>query len=482
MHIAAILRIIGLFLLLFSFSHLPPLLVNYYYQDGEAWHFIISFAATFAVGAGLFLLFRKQKMELTRRDGFLIVVLFWFVLSGFATIPFILNDHPDFSFTDSMFESVSGFTTTGASVFKVSDLPMGIRYYRQQLHFFGGMGIIVLAIAILPILGVGGMQLYQAETPGPLKESKMTPRITETAKLLWYIYVGLTATCALAYWLGGMPFIEAIGESFSTISTGGFSMQDKEFAHYNSALLEIFAIFFMFLGGVNFSLHFLALQKRSLKNYWRDEEFRAYFLILLLVSLAVALILFWHNIYQDTATTLRMAAFNTVSLITTTGFQAGSTQNWPMSTALLITIFTLIGGCAASTSGGIKVIRWLLILKEVRRESHRLLHPQAILTIKFDKHLLPERIVQAMWAFIGAFIGLYLALILLVTLNGVSLEIAVGAVTSALTNTGAAIGPLTTDFAGLSDSNKWLLIFAMLAGRLEIFTLLMLLSPDFWRR
>lgn len=483
MHIKGILGIIGLFLMLFSFSHLPPLLVNYYYQDGEFLPFIISFVATFTTGIILYLLFRNNPKELTLRDGFLIVILFWLVLSAFGAIPFVLTDRPEHTITDAMFESVSGLTTTGASALKdTDDLPISIRYYRQQLQFLGGMGIIVLAIAILPILGVGGMQLYQAEMPGPLKESKLTPRITETAKLLWYIYVGLTVVCAAAYWLGGMPFLDAVGQSFATISTGGFSMHSDEFAYYNSPLLEMLAIFFMFLGGINFTLHFFAFRQKKLAAYWLDEECRTYFFILLLLSIFIAVILLWQGFYTDSGTALLHATFNVVSIVTTTGFLAGSTHDWPLFISMLVSLFALIGGCAASTSGGIKVIRWLLIIKEIRREIHRLLHPRAIISLKFGSQILPDRIVQAMWAFIGAFIALYILIVLLLTASGLTLEIAVGATTATLSNTGAMIGQLVPNFPELGAFSKWVLIFSMLAGRLEIFTLLLLFSTDFWRK
>jgi len=344
------------------------------------------------------------------------------------------------------------------------------------------MGIIVLAVAILPMIGVGGMQLYRAETPGPMKDSKLTPRITETAKTLWYLYVGLTVLCSLAFWWAGMDLFDAIGESFATISTGGFSMHDTSFAYYNSATIELIATFFMILGGTNFALHYLALAGRSLSSYWRDEEFRAYIFLLAGFSLVVALGLSWLKVYSSPHQALVKSIFNVVSLMTTTGFVSAPIADWPSFLPVLIMVVALIGGCAASTSGGIKVIRLLLMHKQGAREFHRLVHPNAVASIKFGRQVLPDHVLQAMWGFIASFIGLFVLLLLVLLANGLDFTTAFGALTAAIANAGAGIGHVSTNFYSLSKMTKWVLIFAMLIGRLEIFTLLVLFTPAFWRK
>ena len=483
MQIRTILRLIGLLLIMFSLSMLTPLLINVIFHEAFWIPFVSAFACTLGTGFILWLSCRKHQQELKIRDGFLIVVLFWFVLCFFASLPFLFAIGHQHSKTDALFESVSGFTSTGASIIThLEGLPHAVLFYRQQLQFLGGMGIIVLAVAILPMLGVGGMQLYRAETPGPMKDSKLTPRIAHTAKALWSIYLLLTMLCMLSYWMAGMDWFDALGESFATVSTGGFSMHDTSFAYYNSDTIELIACFFMLLGGTNFALHFIAFKKLSLKHYWQDEEFRYYIGYLLTASLLVTLSLVSYEFFNPNLHVLIKSLFNVISLATTTGFISAPFSTWPTYIPILILLLAIIGGCAASTSGGVKVLRVLLLYKQSKREMIRLLHPNAVIPIKFGKHTLPEHIMQSMWGFISVFIALFLVLMIMFMALGNDFTTSFSAITAALANAGAGIGTISVTFAKLSLPSKWLLMFAMIAGRLEIFSLLILFLPQFWRK
>ncbi|HHF7346651.1 TPA: TrkH family potassium uptake protein [Legionella feeleii] len=484
MQIKTILRLLGLLLMMFSVSMLTPLIINPIFNEHFWLPFVAAFTCTFVTGSTLWLCFRTQHHELKIRDGFLLVVLFWFVLCFFASLPFIFAlRHENHGLTDALFESVSGFTTTGASIIRHLDgLPHAILFYRQQLQFLGGMGIVVLAVAILPMLGVGGMQLFRAETPGPMKDSKLTPRIAQTAKALWFIYVLLTFLCMLSYWAAGMDWFDALGESFTTVSTGGFSMHDNSFAYYQNDAIELIACFFMLLGGTNFALHFIAFKKRSFIHYWQDEEFRLYVAFLFTASCLVTLSLVMYGFFAADPHALVKSLFNVISMATTTGFISAPFNSWPTYVPLLLMLLSIVGGCATSTSGGVKVIRALLIYKQSKREMVRLLHPHAIIPIKFGRHTLPEPVLQSMWGFISVFIALFAAFILLFMALGNDLITSFAAITATLSNAGAGIGSIHDNFADLSAPSKWLLIFSMIAGRLEIFSLLILFSPHFWQK
>jgi trk system potassium uptake protein len=483
MRISTILRILGIMLMIFSFSMLTPILINWIYHDGKNTFFLISFALTFVTGFVFWLPCRNQHYELKVRDGFLIVFLFWVVLCFFGALPFILAKLPQVTITDAIFESVSGLTTTGSNAFyHLDQMTHSILYYRQQLQFLGGMGIIVLAVAILPMLGIGGIQLYRAETPGPVKDYRLTPRITETAKRLWYIYIILIVCCAMAFWIAGMPIFNAIGESFGTISTGGFAMYDSSFAHYHSMTIDIICEVFMILGATNFALHYLAFREKSIKNYWKNIEFRAFIFMLLIVALITVATLFYFHTYQTIGATITKGLFTVVSLGSTTGFTNAGFDKWPTFLPFLVMIIAIIGGCGSSTSGGLKMIRFLLMCKHSKRELKKLIHPQAIFSIKFDGESLPDQIIQAMWGFIAVYIMLYVVLLLLLLATGIDFTTAFGALTACLTNAGAGVGNIASSFDKINITSKWLLIFAMLAGRLEIFTILVLFMPSFWRK
>jgi trk system potassium uptake protein TrkH len=485
MQIKTILRLLGVLLMIFSLSMLTPLLINIVFHEQYWRPFLTAFALTFFTGLLLWFICRNAYQDLKVRDGFLIVTLFWMVLSLFASLPFIMIIDFDKGITDAVFESVSGLTTTGASVIAHLDqLPAAMLFYRQQLQFLGGMGIIVLAVAILPMLGIGGMQLFQMETPGPIKDVKLTPRIAHTAKALWSIYVFLTLLCTLSYWLAGMDWFDALGESFATVATGGFSMHDTSFAYYKSNSIELIACVFMLLGGTNFALHFTAFSKGRISHYWADEEFRFFIGIILLTSWIIAISLVAYNYFNLSASHHAMvkSLFNVISLTTTTGFVSAPFSSWPTYVPVLIMLLSIIGGCAASTSGGVKMIRALLLYKQSKREMRRLLHPHAVIPIKFGRQTLPDQVMQSMWSFISVFIALFLLLMVIFIAFGNDFLTSFSAITATLANAGAGIGKVSSSFAHLNTPSKWLLIFAMLAGRLEIFSLLILFSRHFWQK
>jgi trk system potassium uptake protein TrkH len=484
MQLTAIQRIVGLLLMLFSTTMLPPLLVSVISDEHFHIPFVLAFALTFCTGMFAWLPARNVRNELRLRDGFVVVVLFWTVLSLFGALPFALGDNPHLSITDAVFESVSGLTTTGATVITGIDLlPSSLLYYRQQLQWLGGMGIIVLAVAILPMLGIGGMQLYRAETPGPMKDNKLTPRITETAKALWYIYLGLTIACALAYWFAGMSFFDAVGHSFSTVAIGGFSTHDASIGYFHDKpMVEVVGIIFMLLSGVNFALHFVAWRGVSLRPYYLDAEFRTYITVLGVIALITTVYLYINSTFEDLGHTVLHGIFQVVSIGTTAGFTTSNYALWPGFLPVLLLFTSFIGGCAGSTGGGMKVIRFLLLLKQGMREISRLIHPNAVIPIKVGGKALPDRVIDSVWGFFATYVAIFSILLLLLMLTGLDQVTAFSAVAASMNNLGPGLGSVALHYAGISDFAKWVLCFAMLLGRLEIFTLLVLLTPTFWRK
>jgi trk system potassium uptake protein TrkH len=482
MKLNAVQKILGLLLMLFSLTMLPPALVSLFYEDGTATPFLKAFAALLGLGVLIWLPVCKRREELKLRDGFLVVVLFWSVLGLAGALPFVLSTHPHLSLTDAVFESISGLTTTGATVIVgLDNLPPAILYYRQQLQWLGGMGIIVLAVAVLPMLGIGGMQLYRAETPGPMKDNKLTPRITETAKALWYIYLGLTIACALAYWLAGMTPFDAIGHAFSTVAIGGFSTHDASIGFFESALIEMIAVVFMLISGVNFALHFIAWNRRRLHGYWVDSEFRFYLALMGATTAAVILGLYLTGTYAGWGESFTQGLFHTVSIATTTGFTTTAFYEWPAFLGILLLFSSFVGGCAGSTGGGIKVIRFLLLIKQGLREIDRLIHPNAQLPVRVGGRSVNHRVVDAVWGFFSLYVASFTLMYLALATTGLDLTTAFSAVAASINNLGPGLGEVGAHFADLNSPAKWILCFAMLLGRLEIFTLLVLLSPTFWR-
>jgi trk system potassium uptake protein TrkH len=371
-------RILGLLLMVFSLTMLPPVAFSIVFAD-QAWlPFVEGFALTLIAGVLCWFPVHRQRKELRLRDGFLVVAAFWTVLGTFGAAPLYFADHLSLSFTDAVFESMSGLTTTGATVLTgLDNLPPSILYYRQQLQWLGGMGIIVLAVAVLPMLGVGGMQLYRAETPGPVKDTKLTPRITETAKALWYVYLSFTIACFLGYMGAGMGWFDALCHAFSTVAIGGFSTHDLSIGYFDSAAVDIVAIVFMFFAGINFSLHFYAWRYVSIRHYHQDPEFRAYSFVLIVMCLLVIGALLRFDSYSTFQESILNGAFQAVSIATTTGFTTDNFSAWPAAIPVLLVFSSFIGGSAGSTAGGIKVIRWLLVYKQGVREILRLVHPSA---------------------------------------------------------------------------------------------------------
>jgi trk system potassium uptake protein TrkH len=483
MHSAIIQKIMGLFLMLFSITLLPPIFIDLLYQEGAAYAFFDSYLILLCLGFLLFLPVRNKGSDLRLRDGFVVVVLFWLMLGLAGAIPLYLHESLDISITDAIFESISGLTTTGATVITGLDtLPHSILFYRQELQWLGGMGIIVLAVAVLPMLGIGGMQLYKAETPGPVKDAKLTPRIAETAKALWYIYLGLTVACAFAYWLVGMNVFDAISHSFSTIANGGFSTHDASIGYFDNHATEIVAIAFMFLGGVNFALHFSAVRSKSLKSYYRDSEFLLYTLMLVTISILSIYTLYIQSEYHDFSDAFREGIFQAVSIASTSGFVTADYSNWPVFIPVLLLFAGLVGGCAGSTGGGIKVIRLLLLIKQGQREILRLIHPNAQVTVKVGKQPVKNSIIEAVWGFFAAYVALFVLMMLVLMFNGLDQITAFSAVAATISNTGPGLGDVIFNYASLSDFNKLLLCFSMLLGRLEIFTVLVLFMPAFWKK
>ena len=483
MTFTAVQRVFGLLLMMFSLTMLPPVFVSLLYSDGTWIGFTSSLLVILASGAVLWWPVRTQRRELRLRDGFLVVALFWVVLSLFGATPLLLVDDPQMGFTDAVFESASGLTTTGATVLAGLDrLPKAILFYRQQLQWFGGLGIIVLAVAVLPMLGVGGMQLYRAETPGPVKDAKLTPRITETAKALWYVYLGITLLCGLAYWAAGMSVFDAICHAFSTVAIGGFSTYDSSMGHFNSPLIEMIAVVFMFIAGINFSLHFLAWRNRRLTDYLLDPEFHAYVRILGGLIVVVLAYLYWVGHYATLSETLTKGLFQVVSIGTTTGFTTDRFAAWPGALPVLLLLSSFVGGCAGSTAGGMKVIRWLLMYKQGVREVQRLVHPSAEIPVKLGAKAVSPRVVESVWGFFAVYIVIFGILLIILLATGLDQVSAFAAIAATLNNLGPGLGDVASGFGGVSDVAKWSAVCAMLLGRLEIFTLLVLITPTFWRR
>ncbi|MCE8003073.1 TrkH family potassium uptake protein [Billgrantia ethanolica] len=482
MSLRVILRILGLLLMMFSLTMMPPILISLLFGDGQWDAFIIAILITVVTGLVMYLPNRRARKELRIRDGFLIAALFWSVLGLFGSLPLMLTGDAALAPTDAVFESFSGLTTTGATVITgIEFLPESVLYYRQQLQWLGGMGIVVLAVAILPTLGVGGMALYRTEIPGPLKDSKLTPRITETAKALWYIYAALTLTCFLAYLTAGMNWFDALGHSFSTVAIGGFSTYDASIGHFDSAVIELICAFFLIVSAMSFSLHFLAWRGRQLSHYLHDPEAR--FLLLFLSGLIViAVVSLWLTGTYDTERGLRHGLFQSVAIATTAGFSVADFSAWPGALPFLLFMAAFVGGCSGSTGGGMKVIRIILILKQGMREVMRLIHPSAVIAVKVGKVSVPDGIAQAVWGFFSAYLMLFFLMLVGVMATGVDQVTAWSSVASALNNLGPALGEASDNYGELPLLAKWILVVAMLLGRLEIFTVLVLFTPAFWRR
>ena len=483
MNLSMVLRILGLMLMIFSLSMLPPVAVSFVFADGHHTPFVYAFLIVASLGLALWLPVRKVRRDLRLRDGFLVVALFWVFLGLAGATPLLISDVPELSFTDAVFEAVSGFTTTGATVIVgLDELPKSILYYRQQIQWLGGMGIIVLAVALLPVLGIGGMSLYKAETPGPVKDEKLTPRIAHTAKALWLVYLTLTVACGVAFYVAGMNAFDAVGHAFSTLSTGGFSPYDASLSHFDNVAIEVVAIVFMMAGGTSFALHFVMFRQRTAGVYWRDPEFRAYVGTLASLTLVVSTYLYLAGSYGSPLEALRYGSFQVVSLQTSTGFVTADFPSWAGALPPLLMLATFIGGCAGSTGGGIKVIRWLLVVKQGLVELRRLVHPSAEIPVKLAAKPVPVRVMNAVAGFFAIYLLLFGAMMLLLMAAGLDQVSAWSAIATSINNAGPALGQVSANFRDVPDAAKWICALAMLIGRLELFTLIILFTPDFWRK
>ena len=481
LRLKAMLRVLGIIIALSSFSKLPPALLALALDEDTAHVFLSSFALTVALGALLWWPFRHVQYELRLRDGFLIVTLTWLIASLVSSLPFMYAA-PNLSFTAAMFEATSGLTTTGATIIVgLDELPRSVLFYRQFLQFIGGMGVVVLSVAILPMLKIGGTQLFRAESGGMTRDTKLTPRIADTAKALWGVYIGLNLLCALAYWAGGMSLFDAVCHAMATISTAGFSPYDASFGHFDSALLEWIAVFFMLVGGINFGLHFLAWRRATTGVYFADSELKAFLRIALVASLIVGLTLFLGRDYDNANDAFRHAAFQVVSNITTTGFGTLGFEHWSGAAPLLLVGLAIIGGCAGSTTSGLKVARVVMLLRQGYREVKQLVHPRGRFLVKMGGRPVSESVVLSVSGFIALWMFCFIAMVLAMNATGLDILSAFGATIATLTNLGPGLGDVASNFASVNNTAVWLGTFGMLLGRLEVFSVLVLLTPSFWR-
>jgi len=474
------LRLLGILLLIYTVSLIPVWLVSLYYQDqvSSTW-FSLIFGSSI-IGLFLFYKNKNSKQIINPKASFIMVALVWFVFGLLNSFPFMLIN--DLTLIEAFFESISGLTTTGATVFlEIDPLPSSILYFRQQLQWLGGMGIIVLVVAIIPMLNIGGMMLFKAETPGPMKDDKMTPRILHTAQYLWVIYSIATILCGLAFWWAGMDLFDAIGHAMSTLSTGGFSTHTASLGYFDSPLIENIASFFMIVGALNFSLHFAFVRGLDIRLYLRDGEFQFFIFALVIVSILVTGALLWEGVYSNVFTALRYAFFEVVSIVTSTGFGIADFANWPSFAPALLMLSAYIGGCAGSTAGGMKVIRISIILKVIARQFKLLLHPNGSFLVQFKGQRVNQNTIQSIFAFLFFYLLIALFFILAMIATGVDYVTAFGAVSACINVMGPGLGDVASSFHSITPTGKFLMSLLMIIGRLEIFTLIILLSPSYWR-
>ena len=461
-------------LMMFAGTLMIPIITSLSFSDGNLQTFIISLLVFFIIGTLLYFPNSKIKSsDIKSKEGFLIVVLFWLILSLFGSLPFILDKDLSLSFVDALFESISGWTTTGATIIDdLENLSPSILIYRQMLQWLGGMGIVILALAILPMLGVGGMQLYKAESTGPIKDNKISPRIAETAKSLWRVYIGLTIACALLYFFAGMSIFDSVAHSFSTIAIGGFSTYNDSIGHFNSPIIEFVCIIFMLLAALNFILHFLAMKSGSIAIYFKDTEVRSFtFIIIIFLSL-----IYVFHLVNNSDIPLRHIIFQLISFITTSGFTSTSYESWPSFIVFTLLLVSFFGACAGSTGGGIKIIRIVLVLKLLKKGLLRTLHPTAQVPVKINDQAISDEVASNIYDFIVFYILSYMILSFLLLIFGNDIATSFSSVASCLNNLGPAVGDAANSYSSLSTSSKYVLSFTMILGRLEIYTLLITVS------
>ncbi len=483
-HPFPVLHVLAPVISIFGAAMLLPMLIANVLSDSARFAYDESVLATVAAGAVLWALTRRGRAELERPHGYLLVALTWTVLPAFAAMPLMLA-LPGLSFTDAYFETASAMTTTGATVLVGLDtLPPSINVWRAMLQWLGGMGVVVLAVAVLPFLGVGGRQMFRAETPGPMKDAKLTPRIAQTAKGLWTVYFILTALCVLAYWAAGMTWLDALVHAFATMPLGGYSTHDASFAYFDSPMIEAVAIVFMLAAGINFGTHFLAFRGRSLAPYRRDPEVLAFFLVLFASCWGVAAYLRLTGTYGDWVSAARFAAFNVVSVATTTGFASTDFNKWPLFAPLWMLALCVFASCSGSTGGGIKMIRAQLLWLHTGRLLKMVVHPRGHFVLKLRDLRIENNVVFGMLAFMVMFGLTVTSATLLLTATDLDFLSALTAAIACITNTGPGLGVVgpAGNYASLNDFQKWVCTAAMLLGRLELFTLLVVFTPAFWKR
>ncbi len=480
----SVIRALGLMLVVFSAAYVMPLATSLIYDDGTLIDFLLAMVSTSAIGFLMWLLTRRYKGELSIRHGYLVVVTMWTAMPAFATLPLLLVIK-DLSFTDAYFETMSGLTTTGATVLTgLDDLPPAINIWRHELNWLGGMGIIVLAVAILPLLGIGGRQLFKAETPGPMKDTALTPRITETARNLWLVYLGITIACILSLKAVGMNWLDAICHAFATMALGGFSTHDASIGYFNSPAIEFVLIVFMLLAAMNFATHFLVWREKNLKIYLHDTEAIATISLILASCLGIAIFLWWQGTYPSFWTALRHASFNLVSIATDCGFTSVDFNQWPIFAPMWMLFLSCVTASSGSTGGGIKMVRTMILFKQAGREFLKLLHPAAINPLKIGGSVVPNNIVFAVLGFIFLYFMTVATLTFTLLISGLDFISAFSAVIACINNAGPGLGVVgpASNFGVLTDFQTWVCTIAMLVGRLEIFTVLILFTPHFWRR
>lgn len=480
----ALVRVFGAMLLVSSSADLLPIVCSLIYRDGTVHLFIHDMAMTALAGLVLYLIGRPFEREVKAKDGFLIVVMAWTGMAAFSTYP-LMAAIPGLSFTDAYFETMSGLSTTGATTLTGLDqLPPAVNLWRHELNWLGGMGIIVLAVAILPVLGVGGRQLFMAETPGPMKDSKLTPRITETAKNLWLVYAGITLACVLALKLAGMSWFDAVCHAFATMGLGGFSTHDASVGYFNSPAIEFVLIVFMLIAGMNFATHFLAIRARNWSPYRHDIE-AAPFLVLVLGScLGIGIYLWTQGTYDSVWTALRHASFNLVSIATDCGFASVDFNQWPTFAPLWMLFLSCICVSTGSTGGGIKMMRTLILVKQSQLQMFLLTHPVAVNPLKVGRMVIPGNIILSVLGFIFVYFMSVVGFTLVLVVTGLDFVSAFSAIIACINNAGPglnAVGP-ATNYGGLSDAQTWVCTLAMFLGRIEVFTALIIFTPAFWRK
>jgi trk system potassium uptake protein TrkH len=482
MNLPLILHFNGIVLLFIAFFMIFPIGVSLYYHSSDMLPLLKSSLIPAIVGAVLFCSTVKQKRkEIRTREAFVIVTFTWVLMALSGSLPFLFAGTFG-SFTDAFFESMAGFTTTGASALSdIEAVPRGILFWRSMTQWIGGMGIIVFALAILPLLGTGGMQLFRAEVPG-INVDKLRPRIIDTAKALWMIYVVFTLTDAALLLTAGMSLYDAVCHSFTTMATGGFSTKNASIAHFQSPSIEYITALFMFLAGINYSLYFYVF-KGDLLHLWRNSEFRFYIAVALITTMLISLNL-WTAFHGDEGTSFRHALFQVISIMTTTGFVTADYEIWPSLSQVILVIIMFFGGMIGSTGGGVKQVRIMLMIKQGYREMYQLIHPRAVTSVKLDSKFLDKEILGSIWGMVFLFLGVCVIATIGLAATGEDIVTSTTTVISAMCNVGPALGDAgpADNYASMPAMGKWILIFCMLTGRLEVYTVLILIVPQFWKK